>query len=246
MSEREEILREELEVLESIYPDELETISATHLQLRIEPEVPVTTEPLILCFTVKYPPDYPDVLPDMTLDPEDGELADEEREELLEELRVLGEESIGMAMVFTLASHLRESLSSLVLRRVARKQAEQDEKHRIEEEAQAARLRGTAVTPASFLKWRDGFLKELKAKKEKDEEERIKSLPPREREEVKRAKGKLSGRQLFQSDRTLATSDQALAGDEDAVEVDISQYDRDGPREDEEEEEGVLLTYDSD
>ena len=58
--------------------------------------------------------------------------------------------------------------------------------------------------------------------------------------------GIASGRQLFQSDKTLATSDQALGGDEDAVEVDISQYDRAGPREDEEEEEDVLLTYDSD
>lgn len=96
-------------------------------------------------------------------------------------------------MVFTLASHLRESLSSLVLRRVARKQAALDRKHEEEEEAQAARLRGTAVTPASFLKWREGFMKEMKAKKEKEEEERIRSLPPKEREEMRRAKGKLSG-----------------------------------------------------
>jgi hypothetical protein len=104
-----------------------------------------------------------------------------------------GEESLGMAMVFTLASHLRETLSALVARRVTHKQDEADAKHAAEEEANAARLRGTAVTAESFLKWKQGFLKELKQKKDKEEEERVKSLPPREREEWKRSKGKLSG-----------------------------------------------------
>lgn len=98
-----------------------------------------------------------------------------------------------MAMVFTLASHLRETLSALVQRRVTNKQAEIDAKHAAEEEANAARLRGTVVTAESFLKWKQGFLKELRQKKDKEEEERVKSLPPREREEWKRSKGKLSG-----------------------------------------------------
>lgn len=39
-----------------------------------------------------------------------------------------------MAMVFTLASHLRESMSALVARRVVDKQRAEDEKHRQEEE----------------------------------------------------------------------------------------------------------------
>ena len=52
------------------------------------------------------------------------------------------------------------------------------------------------------------------------------------------------GRQLFTSDKTLANSDQALA-EEGVTEVDWSQYDREGPRNDEEEE-GELRHYDSD
>ncbi|CED83844.1 Uncharacterized conserved protein, contains RWD domain [Phaffia rhodozyma] len=250
MASYEETLAEELEVLESIYPDELEKISPTHLCLQIDPEVPVTTEPLSLKFTVKYPPDYPDVLPDMSLDVLDGELEDSEREWLLEDLKVVGEESIGMAMVFTLASHLRETMSSLVARRVVLKQQAEDEKHRQLEEAQAARLRGTAVTSESFLNWKKTFLSEQKARRDREEDERLKALPPKEREEVKRAKAKLSGKQLFQKDKTLFNSDEKLGGDEDAVAVDFSQYSREereaARREEEAEENGLRVNYDSD
>jgi Na+-transporting methylmalonyl-CoA/oxaloacetate decarboxylase gamma subunit len=109
----------------------------------------------------------------------------------MEELRVLGEENLGMAMVFSLVSALQESLSSLIVRRVERKRAEEDRKEKEAEEAAAARLKGTAVTPESFLSWRKKFLLERKRGKEKEEEERLRNLPPKEREEAKRSKSKL-------------------------------------------------------
>lgn len=100
------------------------------------------------------------------------------------------------------------------------KQQAEDEKHRLIEEvshlsllfspfvsltydlfvlflflqAQAARLRGTAVTAESFLEWKTRFLSEEKARKDKEEEDRLKSLAPKEREDFKRAKAKLSGK----------------------------------------------------
>lgn len=96
-------------------------------------------------------------------------------------------------MVFTLASHLRETLSSVVARRVVAKQAAEDARHAADEEAAAARLRGTAVTAESFLAWKAKFVREEKASRIKEAEDRIKALPAKEREEVKKARNKLTG-----------------------------------------------------
>lgn len=115
---------------------------------------------MTLRFTVKYPEEYPEVLPEMDLEPVEGEWENDEYNELMEDLRSVvrlplvalhscaslaelawagtdglqGEESIGMAMVFTLASHLRESTSALVAKRVVDKQRAEDEAHQKEEE----------------------------------------------------------------------------------------------------------------
>lgn len=67
------------------------------------------TRTVTLCFAVQYPPEYPDVLPELELEAETGELRDDEREQLLAELKTVGEESLGMAMVFTLV--VRSGLS---------------------------------------------------------------------------------------------------------------------------------------
>jgi len=60
-------------------------------------------------------------------------------------------------------------------------------------QAEAARTRGTPLTPETFQTWRKQFTSELKQKREKEEEERIKALPPREREDVKKRRERLSG-----------------------------------------------------
>lgn len=66
-----------------------------------------------------------------------------------------GEESIGMAMVFTLASHLRESTSALVAKRVVDKQRAEDEAHQKEEEVRLPPTfrpaRGTLSADESLL-----------------------------------------------------------------------------------------------
>ena len=49
------------------------------------------------------------------------------------------------------------------------------------------------------------------------------------------------GRQLFERDRNLATLDENL-GDEDAVSVDVSQYDRNAVEEEEEDEDHVTFS----
>ena len=60
-------------------------------------------------------------------------------------------------------------------------------------QAEAKRTRGTPLTPATFDKWRKSFLSDLNVKRDKEENERIKALPPKEREEYRRRRERLSG-----------------------------------------------------
>ncbi|KAI0374787.1 RWD-domain-containing protein [Pilatotrama ljubarskyi] len=237
-----QVLAEEFEVLESIYPTELTKLSEREIRIEVEPDDPVDgVEPLALTLDVEYTDDYPDALPKFTLEATQGELDEAEINHLHDELQKVGEENLGMAMTFTLVTHLRERLSGLMREREERKRREEEEKERRALEAEEARTRGTPVTVESFKAWKIKFEKEMAAKRAREEEEKLKGMSPKEREEYKKMQTRLSGRQLFERDRTLGTLDEDV-GDEDAVSVDISQYDRTTREEDENEEDRVTFS----
>ncbi|KAJ6547540.1 ubiquitin-conjugating enzyme/RWD-like protein [Mycena capillaripes] len=237
-----DVLLEEFEVLESIYPSELTKISETIIQLDVEPEDYDSAdggEQLKITLEVQYPPQYPDVLPDLSLHAieGEGEIEDSEIDGLLNDLRAVGEENLGIAMTFTLVSHLREQLSDLVKTRTERRRKEEMEKERLALEE--ARTRGTPVTQESFRAWKFKFDQELAAAKKTREEEKLRVLTPKEREETKRIVGRLSGRQLFERNKNLE-EDTLL--EEGAVSVDISQYERTRRDEDEDEDEAITFS----
>lgn len=49
------------------------------------------------------------------------------------------------------------------------------------------------MTPDAFNTWRKSFTAELQRKREKEEEDRIKAMAPKEREEYKRRRERLTG-----------------------------------------------------
>ncbi|WWC90407.1 uncharacterized protein L201_005342 [Kwoniella dendrophila CBS 6074] len=257
MSDYKAILEEEFEVLESIFPDELEKLSDTSVSIRIEPEEQSYSNPISLNLIIEYPETYPDVIPTMTLqeieDEEGSELKEGEEQIVLENLTSIAEESIGMAMTFTIASAAKEALALLIVERIRKEKEEDDRKTREYEEAEAARTRGTPLTRELFDKWRKGFTNELKAKKIKEEEERVKALNPKEREDWRKRKERPTGRQLFENSTALATSDEGLY-EEGVEEVDMRKYTREQReaerRKEEEEEErrrqGLVRDADSD
>ena len=102
---------------------------------------------------VHYPDAYPDVLPELSIKHEDESINDADIEKLLSELREVvrrtlsisypghslcqhmyhqGEENLGMAMTFTLVSHLREQLSQLVRSKLEEERKREAEKERLE------------------------------------------------------------------------------------------------------------------
>ena len=143
-------------------------------------------------------------------------------------------------MTFTIASAASEALGAVIEDRIQAEKDADDKRAREYEEAEAARTRGTPLTPDAFNKWRKQFMAELKEKREQQEADRVRALPPKEREEYKKKKDRLTGKQLFLTQQNLATSDEALyeAGD---VSVDLSKYTREAReaerRKEEEEEE---------
>jgi hypothetical protein len=82
-----------------------------------------------------------------------------------------------------------------------RRDREEREKERDEliNQAEAARTRGTPLTPQAFQEWRIRFTNELKQKREKEEDERIRALPPKEREDVRKRRERLSGKSCSSS-----------------------------------------------
>ncbi|KAF9451049.1 RWD-domain-containing protein [Macrolepiota fuliginosa MF-IS2] len=232
-----DVLAEELEVLEAIYPTELTKLSDTDVQIDAEPEdVEDGTEPLKITLKVHYTNDYPQSLPELSLDPVDTEFSDEEIDRLLQGLRDVGEDNLGMAMTFTLVSHLREQLAQLLRERIEKRNKEEQEKERLELEA--ARTRGTPVTVVSFNAWKAKFDKEMAQRKSVEEEEKLKASSPKEREEYRKYTTRLTGRQLFERNRHL--EDEGLMED-GTVSVDASQYER-TRLEEQEEDEGVTFS----
>jgi len=145
-------LEEEFEVLESIYPEELTRVSDSEVELRVEPEEETSgVESLTLALHVSYSPEYPDTLPDLELHALTGTLQNDESEGLLQGLRAIGEENLGMAMTFTLVSHLREALTIVCKTRAEKAERDEAEKERRRILEEEARTRGTPVTGASFL-----------------------------------------------------------------------------------------------
>jgi len=188
---------------------------------------------LKLTLTIHFTEDYPNALPDVSLEAIEGTLDGDEMNGLMRDLRMVGEENIGMAMTFTLVSDLREKLSSLVLSRAEQRKKEETERQRVALELEEARTRGTPVTVESFRSWRAKFNREVAIKKAREEDERLKGLTPKEREEWKRIGTRPTGRQLFERNKNL---EEDTLMEEGTVSVDISQYERTGAREEEEED----------
>ncbi|KAI3624631.1 Protein gir2 [Malassezia furfur] len=275
--EHAQVLAEELEVLESIYTEELEKVTPEQLRIRIVPEDYEEGKVYpVLSLEVRYTPDYPDAVPEMAVrviedanealgaapSEEDAEastdadasapLVSDARagvQQLRAELDQVAEDSLGMPMVFTLASHLRESLTTYLQNEAKAAEERASRQRDAEIAAEEEKFRGTAVTAERFLAWRVRFMQEQQARRDKAEAEKMAAMSNKEREEYKRYKQKPTGRELFSKQGTVEEEKDA---DDSVKEVDWSLYDRAAREQqardtlaDEEEQEG-LVPNDSD
>jgi len=197
--------QEEREVLDSIFPDEITDISDTAYRIQVALDVPShddeEEEQPILLLHVSYPEAYPDIAPDLDLSnppnaPKHPLLSvQEDKAHLLESLQPSVEENLGMAMIFTLVSTLKDTAEQLIQDRQAVIQASKDREAAKVQEEEDRKFHGTAVTRESFLEWRDKFRQEMadeeeRRRDEKEAEDKKKRISEKER--------KMTGRQLWE------------------------------------------------
>ncbi|CAH0050011.1 unnamed protein product [Clonostachys solani] len=195
---------EEREVLESIFPEEINDISETEFQVIITLDVlgeeEEEGESPAFYLLVKYPEEYPDVPPHLEIQAAPNAAShphlniSEDREKLLSGLDETIQENLGMAMVFALVTTLKEAAEQLIQDRKDEVTKAHEEVLLAAEREENKKFQGTPVTPETFMKWREDFLKEMEEVRLKEEEERL--------AELKKAKVKepvkLTGKQLWE------------------------------------------------
>ena len=219
--------QQELEVLESIYPDELTKISDQKFSIHIALDTPSETKHTIILH-VKYPPEYPEVVPELSLEAEfDDEGVeqngnDEDSEDEGPRLGDLGEfvrfeladirtlllkiedeaaAQIGIPSVFALTSQLREEAESLFQAKLTKAQKEYETKLLAQEMEEQKKFHGTKVTKELWTKWRENLRKELK----------IDEKVAQAYQEMHG--GRMTGREIFEK---------GLAGNEDDLEAEVA------------------------
>jgi hypothetical protein len=211
---------EEREVLDSIFPEEItgpsstyhnETIpltpatdiSETEYRVAIQLEVTEndeesTEEPPTLILSVSYP----DVAPRLDLSappnaPKHKHLdIQEDKTRLLDGLTATIEENLGMAMVFTLVTTLKDEAELLIAERQQAVQAEKDMQAAEAEAEENRKFEGTKVTIETYLEWSRRFKEEMAEEKKKQEEQR--EAEEKKKKGAKEEK-KMTGRELWES-----------------------------------------------
>lgn len=196
--------REEREVLGSIFPDEITDVSETEYRIAIKLDVTNDdeddSEPPTLVLQVQYPPDYPDKAPHLDLHappnaPKHKYLnIQDDKSNLLDSLTDTIEENMGMAMVFTLVSTLKDGAELLVSERQHAAQAMRDFEAAKAEEEENKKFHGTAVTRKSFLEWRDRFKREMAEEEQRKMEEKETEDKKKRVKEEKR----MTGREIWE------------------------------------------------
>ncbi|KAI9800067.1 MAG: hypothetical protein M1825_004249 [Sarcosagium campestre] len=197
--------QEEREVLDSIFPDEITDLSDSKYRVSIKLDVAEEGDgddesPTIL-LQVTYPEAYPDEAPELELSTPPNcpkyDLFDltEDKPRLLESLQPVVEENIGMAMIFTLISTIKDSAELIISERKQAVLAVNEANRAAVEEEENRKFHGTAVTRESFLKWRDDFQRELEETEKRKEAER--EIEDKKRR-VKVEERKLTGRELWE------------------------------------------------
>jgi len=143
--------------------DELEILDESTLIVRIktdDEEILNEDSYWLVEINFKLPVNYPETIPFIEIE---SKLLDKDQvQELIEKSLLQCQYILGDAMIFTLASWIKDEAEAMIKKRMAEAETSRIlELERLELEAKA-RYQGTKVTRESFLEWQKGFLKEAR------------------------------------------------------------------------------------
>ncbi|KAK9362696.1 RWD domain-containing protein [Lipomyces starkeyi] len=208
----EEERAQELELLQSMYPDEMTVLSPTVFTISTLLEPPTSSNGgamkssnQSLLVRVEYTKNYPETAPVIELSLEQAAVETDDAEDgnygkVFEELIVLNnsdlgtlnekarqeaEDNLGFPSVFAIMSSLKDQAESILQEKQAEREREREAKIREEEEKEQAKFRGTLVNRENFIEWRRKLKAEMAALVNKDgKDEETKKRP--------------SGREIFE------------------------------------------------
>jgi hypothetical protein len=155
-----------------------------------------------IILAVQFPESYPDEAPLLDIfapsnAPQHPLLrVGDDKAHLLAALTVTIEENLGMAMIFTIVSTLKEAAEALIAERKAAVNADREAQAEARELEENKKFHGTAVTPETFAEWRLKFQEEMEAARQREEEEEI--MAEKKKNRGKEAVVGLTGRQLWE------------------------------------------------
>jgi RWD domain len=179
------------------------------------------SEPPTILLQVKYPEAYPEEPPILDLLPIPNApihplfSVASDRENLLDGLKDTVEENMGMAMIFTLYSTLKENAEQLIAERQAAVRHVHEQKLLAAEREENKKFHGTPVTPETFKSWREGFRKEMEALRVKQEEED--DAADKKRNRGKETVVQLTGKQLWERGLAGKVEEDDFEGDDGLV-----------------------------
>ena len=230
--------KEEREVLESIFPNEItgnaltsifecirswtndysdSDVSETEWRISVKLELPESAgvvggvqdfdafdgQPSLL-LRISLPHAYPDFAPDLDISlPPDApripflDLAND-KPSLLSSLAPTIEENLGIQMIFTLLTMLKDSIETLISDRVqAGEMAREQEALKVEAE-ENRKFEGERVTRERFLEWRENFRAEMQEKVEKKRmDEKLEMMKRIGAKALKDEERKMTGKELW-------------------------------------------------
>ncbi|XP_055491766.1 RWD domain-containing protein 1 [Leucoraja erinacea] len=214
MTDHGEEQRNELEALESIYPDSFTVVleNPASFTIRVTSETGENEETVESTLQFTYVEKYPDDPPKFEIAAHEN-LQTSDIADIMSLLNDQAQENIGMVMIFTLVTAVQEKLNEIVDQMKSRKEmVKLLQEKEAEEEIEKAVFHGTPLTIENFLSWKARFDAELI------------EIRKNQKEEEQAGKVKLTGKQLFETDHNLDTSDIQFLEEGNNVEVDESLF----------------------
>uniref|UniRef100_A0AC35U0E5 RWD domain-containing protein n=1 Tax=Rhabditophanes sp. KR3021 TaxID=114890 RepID=A0AC35U0E5_9BILA len=186
----------EIEAIKAIYSNEIEMVESNYPNIHFKFAINSHAEgvnahfyidPFNVIMDIKLPANYPDELPELSIEVVEELFDDARIQKITNDLLVIAQENIGMPMdiIGTLGDELK-----------LRKDNEFDQKLKAEEEEANKKVIGTPVNFATFTEWKNKFKAEMEAKKHSELKAKEAALF-----------GRLTGKQQFLQDSSLFNSD---------------------------------------